>query len=63
MIARTVYGRKGVEIILPAEEVMELWKNLLNYGVSPCGLGARDSLRLERGILCMVMILIQLLRR
>lgn len=53
-IARTGYtGEDGVEIFTPAGETGSVWECLLNrgekYGVLPCGLGARDSLRLEAG--------------
>ncbi len=51
-IARTGYtGEDGFEIILPHEAAQQLWKQLLDNGVTPCGLGARDSLRLEAGML------------
>ncbi len=50
-IARTGYtGENGFEIILPLEKVESLWRGLLTAGVSPCGLGARDTLRLEAGM-------------
>lgn len=50
--ARTGYtGEDGLEIILPAAEVAALWTSLLQAGVIPCGLGARDTLRLEAGML------------
>lgn len=50
-IARTGYtGEDGLEIMLPEEEAAELWQRLLNAGVAPCGLGARDTLRLEAGM-------------
>ena len=50
MIARTGYtGEDGVEIILPSEDAKALWEDLLNEEVAPCGLGARDTLRLEAG--------------
>ncbi len=50
-IARTGYtGEKGVEIILPNEEAAGLWQQLLEAGVKPVGLGARDTLRLEAGM-------------
>lgn len=50
--ARTGYtGEDGLEIILPSKEVGEFWNNLLKAGVKPCGLGARDTLRLEAGML------------
>ena len=51
MIARTGYtGEDGVEITLPAAQVYSLWQDLLEVGVRPCGLGARDTLRLEAGL-------------
>jgi aminomethyltransferase len=50
-IARTGYtGEDGFEISLPAERAEGLWNDLLAAGVKPCGLGARDSLRLEAGM-------------
>lgn len=50
-IARTGYtGEDGFEIILPADKVSSFWEKLLNAGVMPCGLGARDTLRLEAGL-------------
>jgi aminomethyltransferase len=50
-IARTGYtGEDGFEIILPAVQAVELWRDLLSAGVAPCGLGARDTLRLEAGM-------------
>ncbi len=50
-IARTGYtGEDGWEIMLPAEEVPALWAALRAAGVAPCGLGARDTLRLEAGM-------------
>ncbi len=50
-IARTGYtGEDGCEIILPVEAAPALWDALLQAGVTPCGLGARDSLRLEAGM-------------
>lgn len=51
-IARTGYtGEDGVEIIAPAQEIQRLWYELLRLGAKPCGLGARDTLRLEAGLL------------
>ena len=51
MIARTGYtGEDGFEITLPAADATELWNKLLAAGVKPCGLGARDTLRLEAGM-------------
>lgn len=50
MIARTGYtGESGVEVILPAKDAAALWQQCLNAGILPCGLGARDTLRLEAG--------------
>ncbi len=50
-IARTGYtGEDGLEIILPAATAEDLWNKLHRQGVSPCGLGARDTLRLEAGM-------------
>ena len=47
-LARTGYtGEDGFEIMLGAEAGQALWQTLLNLGVQPCGLGARDTLRLE----------------
>ncbi len=47
-IARTGYtGEDGFELILPPKIGISLWKKLLDKGVTPCGLGARDTLRLE----------------
>ncbi|WP_028953143.1 glycine cleavage system aminomethyltransferase GcvT [Synechococcus sp. CC9616] len=46
--ARTGYtGEDGVEMLLNAQDGRLLWKRLLAEGVTPCGLGARDTLRLE----------------
>lgn len=50
--ARTGYtGEDGLEIIVPKELVVTLWNDLIKAGVSPCGLGARDTLRLEAGMM------------
>jgi aminomethyltransferase len=47
-VARTGYtGEDGWEIVLPAADAAKLWDRLLAAGVRPCGLGARDTLRLE----------------
>jgi aminomethyltransferase len=47
-VARTGYtGEDGWEIVMPAELAPKLWDRLLAAGVAPCGLGARDTLRLE----------------
>ncbi|HJW02834.1 MAG TPA: glycine cleavage system aminomethyltransferase GcvT [Azospira sp.] len=50
-IATTGYtGEDGFEITLPAGKAEELWNALATAGVKPCGLGARDTLRLEAGM-------------
>ena len=51
-VARTGYtGEDGVEIFFPAEVATQLWNAVLEkgekLGIKPCGLGARDTLRLE----------------
>ena len=50
-IASTGYtGEDGYEIMLPAAEAEAMWNKLNAAGVAPCGLGARDTLRLEAGM-------------
>jgi len=50
-IARTGYtGEDGLEIMLPNDEVVGFWYALAAAGVPPCGLAARDTLRLEAGM-------------
>lgn len=50
-IATTGYtGEDGYEIVVPQAKACELWQALLDAGVAPCGLGARDTLRLEAGM-------------
>jgi aminomethyltransferase len=50
-VARTGYtGEDGFELTLPATLADGLWIRLLELGVKPCGLGARDTLRLEAGM-------------
>ena len=50
-VARTGYtGEDGYEVTLPAEEAPAFWQSLQAAGVAPCGLGARDTLRLEAGM-------------
>jgi aminomethyltransferase len=47
-IARTGYtGEDGCEVMLPPVAAVKLWQELTAAGVTPCGLGARDTLRLE----------------
>ncbi len=49
-IARTGYtGEDGFELIVPNKRVVALWEQLCAAGFKPCGLGARDTLRLEAG--------------
>lgn len=47
-ISRTGYtGEDGAELFLPAERTEALWQALMAAGVTPCGLGCRDTLRME----------------
>jgi aminomethyltransferase len=51
MVGRTGYtGEDGFEIVLPATQVQATWQALQRAGARPCGLGARDTLRLEAGM-------------
>lgn len=55
LISRTGYtGEDGFELYCPADATVTLWRKLLEtgapYGLEPCGLGARDTLRLEAGM-------------
>jgi aminomethyltransferase len=48
VISRTGYtGEDGIEIMAPAAQAVDLWEELVRRGAKPCGLGARDTLRLE----------------
>ncbi len=50
-VGRTGYtGEDGVELIVPASRAAELWEKFEQTGIQPCGLGARDTLRLEAGM-------------
>ena len=50
-IATTGYtGEDGYEIVVPNDQAADLWQQLLDAGVAPAGLGARDTLRLEAGM-------------
>ena len=50
-VARTGYtGEDGFEILMLSEQITDLWNRLLEVGIAPCGLGARDTLRLEAGM-------------
>ncbi len=50
-VGRTGYtGEDGFELLLPGTDAGELWEALVASGAQPCGLGARDTLRLEAGM-------------
>jgi aminomethyltransferase len=50
-VARTGYtGEDGFEIMMPAADAVAAWRSLNSLGVASCGLGARDTLRLEAGM-------------
>jgi aminomethyltransferase len=50
-VARTGYtGEDGLEIMMPAADAIPAWRSLNSLGVASCGLGARDTLRLEAGM-------------
>lgn len=50
-VARTGYtGEDGFEVVVPESQAVALWQRLAEAGVKPCGLGARDTLRLEAGM-------------
>ena len=50
-IATTGYtGEAGYEIMVPTAQAADFWQGLMDAGVAPCGLGARDTLRLEAGM-------------
>jgi aminomethyltransferase len=50
-VARTGYtGEDGFEVVVPVDRAVALWNALLEAGVKPAGLGARDTLRLEAGM-------------
>ncbi len=51
-VSRTGYtGELGYEVFVSAARSMELWRELVGKGAVPCGLGARDTLRMEKGFL------------
>jgi aminomethyltransferase len=51
MVARTGYtGEDGFEVMFPVEDAATIWNGLVAAGARPCGLGARDTLRLEAGM-------------
>ncbi|KFN50961.1 glycine cleavage system aminomethyltransferase GcvT [Arenimonas composti] len=50
-VARTGYtGEDGYEVMVPEDRAVDFWNRLHAAGVAPCGLGARDTLRLEAGM-------------
>jgi aminomethyltransferase len=54
MVSGTGYtGEKGVELYIPAQQSTKVWQHLMQagatFGIRPIGLGARDTLRLEKG--------------
>jgi aminomethyltransferase len=50
-VSRTGYtGEDGFEFMVDADQARALWENLVASGAAPCGLGARDTLRLEAGM-------------
>jgi aminomethyltransferase len=51
LISRTGYtGEDGFELYFPNEHAATIWNAILELGVQPCGLGCRDTLRLEMGM-------------
>lgn len=51
VISRTGYtGEDGFEVYIPADDVVAVWDEFVALGCLPCGLGARDALRLEAGM-------------
>ncbi len=52
LVARTGYtGEDGFEVISESGDAMAIWEALMGEGCVPCGLGSRDTLRLEAGLL------------
>jgi aminomethyltransferase len=50
-VGRTGYtGEDGFEVLMPQDKAVEFWNALNDVGIRPCGLGARDTLRLEAGM-------------
>ena len=50
-VGRTGYtGEDGFEVMLPSVEAATMWDKFASVGIKPCGLGARDTLRLEAGM-------------
>ena len=52
IVCRTGYtGEDGFELIVPKEGASHIWEKFIEFGAGPCGLGSRDVLRLEAGLL------------
>jgi aminomethyltransferase len=50
-VGRTGYtGEDGFELVMPSDFAPDIWRALINQGVVPCGLAARDALRVEAGL-------------
>ncbi|WP_236718038.1 glycine cleavage system aminomethyltransferase GcvT [Actinoplanes sp. TFC3] len=50
IVCRTGYtGEVGYELVVPWDDAVRVWDALIEAGVRPCGLGARDTLRTEMG--------------
>lgn len=51
IVSRTGYtGEDGLELVIPSEYAEKIWDSLVESGIKPCGLAARDSLRIEAGL-------------
>lgn len=51
ILSRTGYtGEDGIELVVARDKVAGLWEQFIKNGIQPCGLGARDTLRLEAGL-------------
>ena len=49
--SRTGYtGEDGFELLVPNDSISQIWEKIIESGVQPCGLGARDTLRIEAGL-------------
>ncbi len=52
VVSRTGYtGEDGFEVVVPAADAVALWRKLVDGGAVACGLGSRDTLRLEAGLM------------
>ena len=50
-VSRTGYtGEDGFELFAQKDQALKFWRDFIKAGISPCGLGARDTLRLEAGL-------------